>query len=630
MLAAAAHADLAETERRLKRAGVDPILREQINESIARGARWLASKQRPDGSYRSRADTLCALALQHAAVPEAQAAYRRSLNLFLTSKGGLKEILYHRVYEGGLAALLLHAEGKHPKIMRKLGAAFAHGEGKDGFWGYSNSARSRKGAGNLSTSQFAVLALWAAGAAGYEPKPEVWKRHVTYLLRSQTLDGSFGYGGHETSYPTGTFMGLANLVVAREALEGELDEKSKRAIAVAREQAGFALARDVPATIAAFRTGRVRDYYALYALEKACLFLDREEVGGVRWYVEGARALLAAQKRDGSWSSRDYRYWIYGSSAGGTARPVELEPPQLRDLESTAFALLFLLRSWESFHPTTPRDLHSPTTTPSDGAKPEPEPPPADPAPAKVPLEWAESLLDELEHRLRTRDDVPALLAILHRVGDAYARLDAPPAEAEAWRKRAEKILLELFGKDPALALAATPILGRTHSRVVPVMTRIADKIRFPRARRDKDPAIYAPVFDALARLNAEEALRWMLDRHLVSTGKPHATPRCRAALRAAVRFRDVPGPLRLAIVKRLLQGYASMEKNAPFAAPVDLTGSWRDLGPAVIRAVQHYARDSDGLPPLSRGVTGGWIKNVREFQEWLRENDDPTNPPWR
>ena len=33
-------------------------------------------------------------------------------------------------------------------------------------------------------------------------------------------------------------------------------------------------------------------------MEKACLFLDRESVGGVRWYVEGAEALLAAQQDD--------------------------------------------------------------------------------------------------------------------------------------------------------------------------------------------------------------------------------------------------------------------------------------------------------------------------------------------
>ncbi len=43
-------------------------------------------------------------------------------------------------------------------------------------------------------------------------------------------------------------------------------------------------------------------YYSLYALERAGMLLGIEKIGGHDWYAEGAAAILAAQKADGSWT----------------------------------------------------------------------------------------------------------------------------------------------------------------------------------------------------------------------------------------------------------------------------------------------------------------------------------------
>ena len=43
-------------------------------------------------------------------------------------------------------------------------------------------------------------------------------------------------------------------------------------------------------------------YYSLYALERAGMLLGVEKIGGHDWYAEGAEAILAAQKADGSWT----------------------------------------------------------------------------------------------------------------------------------------------------------------------------------------------------------------------------------------------------------------------------------------------------------------------------------------
>jgi hypothetical protein len=42
-------------------------------------------------------------------------------------------------------------------------------------------------------------------------------------------------------------------------------------------------------------------YYYLYALERLGMLLDVGEIGGHRWYPEGAAVLLGAQQKDGSW-----------------------------------------------------------------------------------------------------------------------------------------------------------------------------------------------------------------------------------------------------------------------------------------------------------------------------------------
>jgi hypothetical protein len=42
-------------------------------------------------------------------------------------------------------------------------------------------------------------------------------------------------------------------------------------------------------------------YYYLYALERLGMLLDVGDIGGHPWYPEGAKFLLDAQQKDGSW-----------------------------------------------------------------------------------------------------------------------------------------------------------------------------------------------------------------------------------------------------------------------------------------------------------------------------------------
>ena len=67
-------------------------------------------------------------------------------------------------------------------------------------------------------------------------------------------------------------------------------------------------------------------YYFLFSVERAGILWGREEIGDTSWYAVGAKYLLGAQGKDGSWGT-DY-------AAGESDR-----------LVNTSFAILFLKRA---------------------------------------------------------------------------------------------------------------------------------------------------------------------------------------------------------------------------------------------------------------------------------------------
>ncbi len=389
-----ARADYDETERRLAVAGVDADLRARIHQGIDRGVECLAKRQIGDGSYldpaamgglnRDGVTVLCALALRHAATPAAREPLARAMKYLFDARREPRDALVNEVYSAGLAAMLLMGDASREKEARRTGAGIVHGQDlRTGWWGYFNGGDGSPSSAHdmiqLSTTQFAGLGLCASVKSGVAVPRTTWDRHARGLATSQTADGSWGYmPAGKAGYPTGTFMGLANLLLAEAAL-GDLtgDPDLLRAVGIAKRKGLVALARDGAAVLDALADGGTGawaiggaswSYYGLYALEKACIFADVERCGDVAWYPVGAEGLLRLQGTDGGWG---------GVVDGPAGRQVY----RRSDLVSTAFALLFLLRSAESFHPTTPSPIDTPrpkVTTPTD-------PPPAVPPPAPTP-----------------------------------------------------------------------------------------------------------------------------------------------------------------------------------------------------------------------------------------------------
>jgi hypothetical protein len=361
-----------QLETRLKTCGVSADLSEQIRKAIVRGCTWLTERQTKEGKWVERlpkeqeggptyapkgVTALCALALRHSGLAAFQQAVRRGSAAAAAELGP-----EWKTYAEGLTAMLFMAPGTNQplafRISSELQSSLDH---LTGWWGYENSGH----AANLSTSQFAALGLWACHRTGAGAARPTWAAHLVALLQLQRRSGSWPYRPVRTKagYPTGTFMGLANVLLARAALKAQIksDHMLRRRVEACIRSGKRALVRDTdvvlknplaPSGLGAeyLDSAPWYAYYRLYALEKVAVFLGSETIGKRHWYIDGAKFLLGKQHADGSW----------GKASRNDGKP---EQRGLGDTISTSFALLFLLRSSEVYRPTTPRSLASPPIT---------------------------------------------------------------------------------------------------------------------------------------------------------------------------------------------------------------------------------------------------------------------------
>lgn len=222
-------------------------------------------------------------------------------------------------------------------------------QAKNGGWRYYPNDFHSGGPADVSSTQFALLALSTASRCGYDVPESVFRRARDYLTAAQADDGpqvpravhvpggaddardrarGFAYipDAKQPYYRrvTGgmTAAGVASLLLVREELgpDPELD----RAILDGFAWLGRYFTVRVNPGHAPFARGSYHLTY-LYALERCGDLAERELIGGRSWFPEGARALLAVQRDDGA---------FYDETC--------MNP---RDTLGTAFALLFLTRA---------------------------------------------------------------------------------------------------------------------------------------------------------------------------------------------------------------------------------------------------------------------------------------------
>jgi len=383
LLPLAVRAGESPKTHKLKRA--DKKLQSEINLAIRKGTTWLLKQQERDGSFPYRrggeaenftsgGTSLALLTLLHCGVKPTDRSIRKGLDFLRKDyeerkdqtpkyKSGLK------VYETAVTVMVLAQLGteKEEKGSRRarrkacLEKADRHWmqemtdwlvehQLSNGAWGYPYAGS------DTSNSQYAVLALKEAKRLKMKVPAKVFEEALDFWLAQQEQEGpkvkrheeTGGDGvfdadrtvarvwdhargwGYRSPKPSGSMTAAGVAVTA--ILRTELRNATKRREAERAMHDGLAwLGEHFSVTENPGSTRHL--HYYLYGLERAGVLGGVVWMGEHRWYADGARYLVDAQERDGSWSTNE-------RSGEGVVDP--------------CFALLFLARSTSHSYGLTP------------------------------------------------------------------------------------------------------------------------------------------------------------------------------------------------------------------------------------------------------------------------------------
>jgi hypothetical protein len=411
-------------------------------------------------------------------------------------------------------------------------------------------------------------------------------------------------------------MGVANLILGRAALEsaGVLPDNRREVLDAAVARGLVALRKDGRHLL--WRVRRAQEdamemhfgLYSMYALEKACVFAGLEDLDGVPWYPTMARGLIRDQGADGAWSGARY---------------------QASELLDTAFALLILARSSETYRTETPRDVgrRGTATEPSIPAVPA-RAPPTPPPPASVVLEDARDALDLLGTLLSRKPmDAAAVRRTLEFLGDAFARPvdDGSEAHRKGWeeyRRDLGRTLLALATARPStmdldLRVAALRLFGRFDASWSPTLRQSLERAPLGDRGAPQEGAFLDAAFAALGAQGDPHTLAWITDDVLRADDEDGTERISIAALRAVPAWASAPGALRREACERILNRFTATETNAIN----DLKGEggrihWASLRPDTM----------DALAALS----GTFHPTLDAFRNWFREHDRPGDGAWK
>ncbi|MHC4940007.1 MAG: prenyltransferase/squalene oxidase repeat-containing protein [Planctomycetota bacterium] len=360
------------SERRQGAAG----FRKDVDTAIDKGVAYLKTRQAEDGSFGARHEyaigttALCLFTLSSCGVPLDDPVIAKGLANILkqtpptTYDRAVALMALDRAYTppGELARAHKHAikefERDLPPERRKwaneVAADLEKYAAAPGSWAYGKVV-----GGNWpdsSNTQYAVLGLRAAAKLGYKAQPRTWlgvlqhfrmmrgkeqlKGTITLVREGEAVTGTHagakvkkkegrGYryrGDYKKTTATMSTAAIASLLIAREELQRikhKLPAKKSADLDRAVLGAWLWLSRNwAMARVPGHHPPGHRQYYYLYAVERAAV-LDRvKRVDGHDWYFEGAAWLLDQQREHGAWDGKN-----------------------AKDDVNTCFALLFLKRA---------------------------------------------------------------------------------------------------------------------------------------------------------------------------------------------------------------------------------------------------------------------------------------------
>jgi hypothetical protein len=336
----------------------------QVDQAVARAAKYLRGLQKPDGSWPhyqpTGATAMAGLALLEAGVPAADEAIRKAAAV--VRERSCKETFNYSV---SAAVMFLDRLGDPQDVpliqalaVRVLAAQARQGA-EAGGWSYDCPApsaaevqrltellRNRKepdgkpgparqpqplpqelldridalyaaGGGAAATvvpdnsnTQFSLLALWVARRHGV-PVERAFALAEQRLRTTQHASGGWGYKSARAGMRTGTdanaqmtCCGLIGLGLAHGAATQKRDLSKDEAIRkglVAVAGAVGVPASDLSKVPRLAKGAPTQVYYTLWSLERMAVLYDLPTIMGKDWYRWGAQFLLVNQRADGSW-----------------------------------------------------------------------------------------------------------------------------------------------------------------------------------------------------------------------------------------------------------------------------------------------------------------------------------------
>ncbi|WP_218932812.1 HEAT repeat domain-containing protein [Roseimaritima multifibrata] len=343
----------------------------QVQAMIRKGIQFLHSEESMKGlGHREGSEMLIAYAVFKVDHEENDPIVKRGLDQAIRYAGqSASQIRNHTYanYEMAVAILLLAEVDpvKYENEIRKLRDVFVSGQRGHGGYGYYSEQ-----AGDISQTQYVMLALWTLDKNGFQIPTNATIGVTTFFLRTQAPQGGWGYKGNVAPKvgqkipqdnrvgETLTMGGAGSLLIAGELFgfweSPNLDpalaelpiafkpaESEKEKMLKAAEAAGIKPALLLGSVSQADRflanpKGgiRLRDYYKIYTMERYRSFVEIATGNIVEepdWYNKGVADLRSKQSDNGAWGIKD----AYGSGGAVNDEPAV----------ATAFAILFLIRS---------------------------------------------------------------------------------------------------------------------------------------------------------------------------------------------------------------------------------------------------------------------------------------------
>jgi hypothetical protein len=277
-----------------------PFSDEKVEQAIAQGVEELFSEQDPDGSWASHKGkypvgitALVTYALLETGVSPLDPRMQKALN-YLKRNDTIK------TYSLAMRCQVWLSAARNMKNARELRAQLRedvqqlYKATKDGSYGYE-SDEERQSSGDHSNSQYGLLGVWAGMLANVEVPTGYWRLVRKYWQGAQHANGGWPYKrDKDNTRATMTAAGIASLYVCLENLQSRDYLECKGSFNDPHLERAMRRFEDIfPDSL---RKGGNRFFYYLYGVERIGLASGYKYFGGLDWYKEGARRLLASNK----------------------------------------------------------------------------------------------------------------------------------------------------------------------------------------------------------------------------------------------------------------------------------------------------------------------------------------------